>query len=68
MTEDRLYGLLVAGGFAIIGWFISRIFTEIERSRQNERVLFEKVNEVEKNQLKQHITILNDTLNQARKN
>lgn len=65
--EEHIYGALIAAGFAVIGWFISRIFSEIERSRQNERTLFEKVNEVEKNQLKQHIDILKDALGQARK-
>jgi len=67
MSEDRLYGLLITGGFAIIGWFISRIFAEIERSRTNERKLFELINAAEKEQLKQHIEILEDQRDQARK-
>lgn len=66
MSEDRIIGLLITAGFAVIGWFISRIFNEIERSRANERDLYGKIAAAETKQLQLHVELLKDALGQER--
>lgn len=53
-------------GMAVFGWFVSKIFEEIKKSRDNERELYGKIGEAEKETLKLHIKMLEDRLKDKR--
>lgn len=61
IIQFAMSGVLTIG-IGVVGWFVSKIFEEIKRSRDNERELYQKVGETEKDILKLHIKLLEDRL------
>lgn len=67
MSPSDYIQILMAIAFALIGWFMRRIFGEIEKSRINERELFIRLSEESQERLRLHIELLKDQLSQVRK-
>lgn len=67
MSPSDYIQILMAIAFALIGWFMRRIFGEIEKSRINERELFIRLSEESQARLRLHIELLKDQLSQVRK-
>lgn len=40
---QAIFGIIVTFGFPVIGWFIKKIFSELEARRSNERELYKMV-------------------------
>jgi Tfp pilus assembly protein PilO len=50
----------------VIGWFVSRIFDEINRSRQNERELYQQISKTREDMLNLHMTHLRELVSSVR--
>lgn len=58
---------ILSVGMAVVGWFVSKIFEEIKKSRDNERELYKEAGKNREDLLKLHIKMLEDTIHTLRK-
>lgn len=59
ITLSQIFGIVISVAIGVIGWFVKRIFDEIEevteRSRANERDLYVKLSQTREEMLKMEI-------------